>query len=257
MKCHSSNTTQLSSVTRNSQTYTPTDVSLDFNPGNYSSHNVLGQSVGGWNTFDVVPDSGGGTVTVTWPLPTVNVFVSGYDWNTKLTCTSCHTNQATPSTEAKGPHGSGVEWALDPAYSGDWRTAGLSSGSANGMAYSDGTAATDIICAKCHDLYGTSSGEDGWSNTAHNKSGHWVTHRDPKYCTNCHSGIPHGMSRPRMIGYTDDTAPYGSSNGGSSYGLVEIAASSRSLNSGAVTWGCSHCKTSSGRHPSDISASWP
>ncbi|MBN2840320.1 MAG: hypothetical protein JXP37_05115, partial [Coriobacteriia bacterium] len=157
-------------------------------------------------------------------------------------------------------HGSTAEWLIDPAYGTDWKTAGLVA-SGNGMAFADGTAATTVICAKCHDLYEVKSGEGNSSNTAHNKNAHFVTHKDPKYCVNCHIAIPHGWLRPRLLGYADDPAPYATRNGvtggNTSYALIEVEASSRSLSKGAVEWDCSHCKTSGGQHTSDIAQSWP
>jgi hypothetical protein len=203
-------------------------------------------------------------VSVTWPVPTVNVFsaASGMSADAMLTCTSCHTNDAASANQAKGPHGSSAEWAIDPAYGADWKTAGLSTGSDNGMEFTGGVDATNIICAKCHDLYNAGvGGEGGWSNSGHNRAGHRITHNQPKYCTNCHIGIPHGWTRPRLLGYYDDPAPYASrvnvTGGQTSYALIEVEASSRSLSSGAVSWSCTSCKTSAGQHASDITQSWP
>lgn len=263
-KCHSTNTAQPTTVTRNAKTYTTTDVAREFNPSNFSYHNVLGQGTGMQSAFTVTADNGV-PVSVTWPVPTVNVFssASGMDANVMLTCTSCHTNDAVSTSQAKGPHGSSAEWAIDPAYGADWKTAGLSIGSTNGMMFVGGAEATNIICAKCHDLYNLGvGGESGWSNSAHKGNGHRVTHTQPKYCTNCHIGIPHGWTRPRLLGYYDDPAPYASrvnvTGGQTSYALIEVEASSRSLSSGAVTWSCTtSCKTSAGQHSGDITQSWP
>ncbi len=263
-KCHSTNTTQPATVTRNARTYTTTDVAREFNPSNFSYHNVLGQSTGMQSAFTVTADNGV-TVSVAWPVPTVNVFstASGMSANAMLTCTSCHTNDATSASQAKGPHGSSAEWAIDPAYGADWKTAGLSTGSENGMEFVGGVDATNIICAKCHDLYNAGiGGESGWSNSGHKGNGHRVTHTQPKYCTNCHIGVPHGWTRPRLLGYYDDPAPYASrvnvTGGQTSYALIEVEASSRSLSSGAVTWSCTtSCKTSAGQHAGDVTQSWP
>lgn len=260
-RCHSSYTLDAypRTITRsNGTTYTATDLAREFNPSNYSYHNVLGQAVAGQTVFGVVPENQTTTITVTWPLPTENVFVAGYNWNTKLTCTSCHANDANSATQAKGPHGSAARWILDPAYSGDWKNAGLSSGSTNGMAYQNGTSATDIICAKCHDLYGT-GGINGWSNTAHSRSAHFVTRTDAKYCTTCHTGVPHGWKRPRLLGYSTDPAPYRTTLRGTgnsiSYPLMEVAAVSHSLSNGGVVWACNDCHTDGGRH-GDITNGW-
>jgi hypothetical protein len=211
--------------------------------------------------FTVVPEGQSTPISVTWQFPTVNVFVSGWSQNSKMTCTDCHSNDESSLTQAQGPHGSSAEGIIDPNYPRDWTTIGLSSTSANGMAYLSGgsaVAATDVICAKCHDLYGTASGEGNWSNTAHNRSAHWISHNQEKYCVNCHGAMPHGWQRPRGLAFADDPAPYGSvNNGTTSYALDSVAVSNRTLNSGAVTWACTHCKTTGGRHTTTLASPWP
>ncbi len=252
-KCHSANTTYPSGQT---------NVALEFNASNFSSHNVLGQTTSGQTAFTVIPEGQSTPISVTWQLPTVDVFVSGWNWNSKMTCTDCHTNEQSATTQAKGPHGSTAASLVDPDYPRDWKTVGLWSGSANGMGYRNGAAtvaATDVICAKCHDLYGTASGALNWSNTAHSRTPHAVSHSQPKYCVNCHGTLPHGMNRPRMLGYWDDPAPYASlNNGTTSYALESVSVSSHTLTAGAATWSCSHCKTSGGlQHSAAITNPWP
>ena len=235
-KCHSSNTSQPASVTRGSKTYSPTDVAREFNPTNPSYHNVLGQTVGMQQSFSVVP-IGGSLTSVTWQLPTTATFTGSYGPHTKLTCTSCHTNDASSDTQAKGPHGSGVAWTIDAAYGADWKLAGLSAGSVNGMEFVGGADATNIICAKCHDLLVGSQ----WSNTAHATLQHMVTHVRPKYCVNCHVGVPHGWQRPRLLGYTTDDARYAPT------GLIQIRVTSHARDAnGLAQWACQDCKTAQG-----------
>lgn len=246
-KCHSSNTAQPASVTRNSRTYAPTDVAREYNPSNLSYHNVLGQSTGMRQDFSVVP-VGGSLTSVSWQLPTVGVFTGGYGANTMLTCTSCHTNDASSATQAKGPHGSSAEWSLDPAYGTDWKTAGLRA-AGNGMGIGN-TEATTIICAKCHDLYAEATGT--WSNTAHATSQHFVTHTRPKLCVDCHVRIPHGWSRPRLLGSTADPLPYRSGR------LIAMSVTSHTRSAGGTTvWACTDCKATAGGQHTKLESGQP
>ena len=250
-KCHSTNTAQPTTVTRNSRTYTTTDVARDFNPSNFSYHNVLGQSVGMQIAFTVTAIGQPTPTSVTWQVPTIATFASGWGPNTMMTCTSCHTNDASSATQAKGPHGSSAEWAIDPAYGADWKTAGLSVGSANGMEFAGGVDATNIICAKCHDLYDAAATVK-WSNTVHNDVRHYVTHANRKYCVDCHVRIPHGWSRPRLLGYTTDPGPY------TTTGLIQTRVTSHSLNvSSLAQWTCQDCKTNAGNAHTQANSGQP
>ncbi len=224
-KCHSPNTTQPAAQT---------DIALQFNPSNFSYHNVLGQAVGIRDSFTVTPVGDTTPVTVTWLLPDETLYLkSGLTGNTMLTCTSCHTNDQNSGTQAKGPHGSSMSPLLDPDYATDWRTGWLDASSATGMT-------GGIICEKCHDL---TDGAD-WSNTAHDKAAH--QNSSDGLCINCHTGIPHGWKRPRLLGYVSDPAPYATSQ------LVAISVDSRS----ATGWSSSDCQTGCqhNRAPRDI---WP
>lgn len=235
-KCHSNNTTQPSAQT---------NTALQFNPSNYSYHNVTGQSVGMQSVFAVKATTWSTTQTVTWGVPTVGVFRSGLGLtsDSAMTCTDCHTNEQNSATQAKGPHGSNVNWLIDPNYPQDWKMAGLDSGATYGIGFDNGSTIVDgtgVICAKCHDL-------TGGSNSAHTRKPHYITHRDTKYCVNCHIQIPHGWKRPRLLGYSSDGSPYGTTNNGaSSFPLDGVEASSRSVRGGSVTWNCTDCKTTGG-----------
>jgi hypothetical protein len=220
-KCHSGNSTRPAGQS---------DLALEFNPSNFSVHNVLGQSVGVQEAFTHTADDSI-KYTVAWAFPTVNVFRSGYDRNTMLTCTSCHTNET--AGDAKGPHGSAVQWLIDPAYPTPWRQTYLQDDDTNGMF---GTP----ICDKCHDLT-NSSGEA--SNSAHAK---WSQHggSSSKPCTTCHISVPHGWKRPRLLGSRAyDSAPYATTNSGITYLRGDR---SHSLSSGIAQWTQSDCSTTLG-----------
>lgn len=239
-KCHSSYSGQPFTATRSDNTnYTSTDQALEFNPSNFSYHNVLGQSVGMQSSFTFV-DSGGTTRNVTWAVPTNSFFVSGSSWtvNSMMTCTECHTNS---TASAKGPHGSSVSWLLDPAYPTDWQTAYLSN-STNGM------SSTTIICAKCHDLNGSSG---AWSNNVHSAGDHQGSFNKGG-CVNCHIKIPHGWKRPRLLVRVDADGAYS----GSTSGLTRIGTANITLNSGQANWNKNNCSTNCGEHGS-ITPYWP
>ncbi len=232
-KCHSGNTALPG---------WQTNLALEFNPSNASYHNVLGQSVGMQSAFSVKA-SDGVTYSVTWAVPGIAVFRTGYGPNSMLTCTSCHTNET--AGRAKGPHGSSVRWMLDPSYPTDWRTAGLK-GSGIGITIDGSTDANGVICAKCHDLYDGKHSNDAHAQSNHNKSSGYT-------CTYCHVAIPHGWKRPRLLGYTDDgvyaTAPTG---------LHRIKANdSHGLKQQVAEWSSSSCQTNNCKNHGTVSPYWP
>lgn len=183
-KCHSQNidTTMIPGLT---------DTALEFNPSNFSVHNVTGQSVGMQNAFTV-----NGTA-YTWSLPANADFLLGaWTTNSAMTCTDCHTNTLNSATEAQGPHGSSSEWLIDPSFPNWTDTTYLVSTTASGIN-------SNVICAKCHiDLDN--------ANEVHSK--HLGTSRG--YCQSCHTPVPHGWKRPRLLAYTDDPLPYRAKSGG-------------------------------------------
>ncbi len=234
-KCHSSSAGSIPT--------SQTNVALEFNPSNFSYHNVLGQSVGMQSSFTFV-DSGGTTRNVTWAVPTRSFFVAGSTWtvNSMLTCTDCHTNTQNATTQASGPHGSSVRWLIDPNYPTDWKTAYLSN-TANGM------SSTTIICAKCHDLNGPNS-TGNWSNNVHSQGDHQGA--SDGGCVKCHIKVPHGWKRPRLMVLVTSDGAYA----GTSSGTTRISVNSHSLNSGQAQWTKNDCTTNCGEHGS-ISPYWP
>jgi hypothetical protein len=242
-KCHSTNTTQPS---------TQIDVARSFNPSNHSSHNVLGQSTSMQSAFTVVPQGQSTSMSVTWALPAASLFLStGWTTDSKMTCTGCHTNDQNSSTQAKGPHGSSAEWLIDPDYARDFTTVGLYE-TGVGMGYRSGSStleATDVICAKCHDLYHSGQGEGGWSNEPHARSSHMIDGSRQAKCIDCHGAIPHGIGRPRLLGYTTD-GDFASTN------TEAIAVVSHTLSNGAPQWSKNDCATSS-CHRRNITNEWP
>lgn len=235
-KCHSSYSGQPFTATRsNNATYTSTDQALEFNPSNFSYHNVLGQSVGMQSSFTFV-DSSGATQNRTWSLPAASSFLKT-EWvnnggvHAKMTCTDCH---AGSTTNARGPHGSSAQWLLDPGYTNWTNTTSL-------------TSYSTVICGKCHTNLAT-------SNNVH--ADHDNRGAQGGYCRFCHIKIPHGWKRPRMLGYTTDGA-YATISGG----ITKIRANKNYTpnnwskgSGGDCSAGCD-----TGTHPSTLTGAtyWP
>lgn len=185
----------------------------EFNPTLAGGHRVRADLPGMRSSFTVNGS------TYTWALPSVATFLkTGWTTSSVMTCADCHSYSG-----ATGPHGATMKVNVDPAYPNPYRvttgletsTAQLSKSSPTGMSMTkSGTARAGVICEKCHDLYNGSS----WSNVAHAE--HDDRGAEGAYCNQCHIGIPHGWSRPRLLGYVTDAAPYatwagtGRSNGG-------------------------------------------
>jgi len=172
----------------------------EFNPGRASLHRVSADLPGMRSSF-VVNGS-----TYTWSLPNASTFLkNGWTTSSMMECSDCHSY-----TGATGPHGATMQVNIDPAYpspfpvvAGSSRIAQLSPNSPTGMSMTDGgSTPAGVICEKCHDL----SNNGSWSNVVHKE--HDDRGREGGYCNHCHTGLPHGWSRPRLIGYTTDAAPY-------------------------------------------------
>lgn len=256
-KCHAGKGKASGPVTTPSGTYTPTDVAQEFNPGNFSYHNVLGSAVGMQSVFSFI-DTGGVPQTRTWAVPTVSVFKAGTGMgpNAMLACSDCHTGGS--ASQAKGPHGSSVKWMLDPAYPVDWKQMYLTSNTTNGtgMAVIGGNAATPAqsICAKCHDLFTSGTGVNGFSNTAHGDSHHRDQTNGRGDCVACHIGVPHGWKRPRLLVYATDPAPYKAPTRGGALAGIR-SSTDHTLSSGAAVWQQSDCaQTGCGGHGSGPAA---
>ncbi|GAB4289117.1 MAG: hypothetical protein Kow0067_14970 [Coriobacteriia bacterium] len=233
-KCHSSNVGTIPTG--------QTDIAAEFNPSNFSYHNVLGQSIGMKSAFSFT-DSSGTTQNRTWSLPSASSFLKS-EWvnnggvNAKMTCTDCHdgyrdTGTPDPTTMARGPHGSSVDWLLDPDYSNWTNTTSLQN-------YSG------VICGKCHTNLAT-------SNRVHDK--HDSRGNEGGYCRFCHIKVPHGWKRPRMLGYTTD-GPYATISGG----ITQIRANKDYTPNNWSKGGGGDCSAGcDNTHPSTLSGAtyWP
>ncbi|MRS12349.1 MAG: hypothetical protein EG823_04665 [Actinobacteria bacterium] len=225
-KCHSAAQSTIGTKTYTNQV-------LEFNPSNFSEHNVLGQTLGLEEAFTV------GTTTYTWTKPADNLWLqTGWTSNSQLTCTDCHTGEANadPVTQARGPHGSSVAWIIDPDYPLSYRSATLGSW-------------TTSICGKCHN--GTIRGY----NFVHSEAGHGTGYN----CTVCHVGVPHGWKRPRLMAYDDDPAPYtGTQAAGDGLNGLRPHNVTAPGTRGATGWDTGDCNSGCyADHNYNIAGRWP
>jgi len=189
-KCHAEGR-DVTAARSDGTTYTSTNIAREFNPVNASYHNVFGLSTGMKTAFNF------GNGARTWLLSNPElIFKSGWDQNSAVTCSDCHTS-GTAGGRASGPHGSSAQWMLDPEYDGDYQTATLRQDNPDGVDQK-------IICVKCHANFAA-------MNRAHNAPSYWggtaLVHAGDR-CVTCHVRIPHGWKRPRLLGYPTDPAPY-------------------------------------------------
>lgn len=213
-KCHSQNIgTTISGLS---------DTALEFNPSNFSMHNVTGQSTGMQSAFTV------NSTPYTWNPPAASAHLKtteGWNNDSKMTCTDCHTNAQNATTQAIGPHGSSAEWLIDPQYQ-NWTPDSYLNSSTIGM------VPTNIICAKCH----TNIDEANEVHQNHTGS----TRGDCQYC---HTPVPHGWKRPRLIAYTTDPLPYRAK----AAGLVRVRRTN--LTDPSTSWDKAYCNgCSAGSH---------
>lgn len=167
-----------------------TDQAREFNPNNLSYHPV---TAGTGNN----------------PLLAARL---GPPWNVSvgvqtMYCSDCHGDNDT--SQPLGAHGSNNKFLLK---SGTW------------PAKTDGTlwklsdrTNTALFCKMCHPLGGTNVGgtwggrtwgtSSGADNAVHAKSQH-----QNYTCVTCHSAVPHGQNRNRLIAYSTDPAPYDYNN---------------------------------------------
>ncbi|TLM73195.1 MAG: hypothetical protein FDZ70_07830, partial [Actinobacteria bacterium] len=170
-KCHSSyaapsvGATGLTGIVSPSRpttrAYAQVNVARDFNPNNFSGHNVMGDAF----TRAVTSSS------VTWAKPTDLGLAAPWSIDSSMTCSDCHTFSG---TGARGPHGSANRYLLKWGGTGNWY---------DRTSFSWGTSANNF-CAGCH----TSERHSFPSRSDHTRR-----------CNHCHVVIPHGWKSPRLL----------------------------------------------------------
>ena len=208
-----------------------TDLGLEFNPNNNSSHPVV----------QALPSTGNRRLAST-------ALTGGWTPGGVMTCSDCH---GTDSTASKGPHGSSVKWMLNPNTTGtkysDWPyTSATFNGTSTGGTLITSTGSTtapnsgQIFCLSCHVWSG--GGE------AHTRSDHANIS-----CVGCHIRVPHGAKTYRLITGPNAPARYKpDGNGGGTTYLNGITLPA----SGNV--GSSNCNTSGGctEHTASGAVTW-
>ena len=248
------------------RTYIRGDIAREFNPANVSGHRVFPDADGvfrgkvqvRWNNITAVRGwyaapgaTGGPSVASGWattgkvgtnlsnpsvettivaeavmPIRSLTSWfktdVDGKAWayDSQMTCTDCHT--ALAGSGANGPHGANVKFALDARFPRDWKFAIPA-----GMT---GTTATNnnIICAKCHNLNEVAGSTSPAA--VHRRSDH-----TGRPCVTCHTAIPHGSNRPRLLSewWRDDAAytgqQYGYAVGAASINILALNNDARNL----------------------------
>ena len=125
-------------------------------------------------------------------------------------CSDCHNNDASSPV---GPHGSNYKFMLSG-------TRKYWPASSTGVLFSlsdirnnTNNWSTELFCVNCHPLYSGGT----WMNNVHSQhSTRTYTPGNvtiPVYCVTCHSVIPHGSPRSRLIIYRSDPQPYVYVNG--------------------------------------------
>ncbi|RJP72409.1 MAG: hypothetical protein C4532_06015 [Candidatus Abyssobacteria bacterium SURF_17] len=158
-----------------------TDQSIEFNPNNESSHNVI-------------------------QAPNLNgrgEFVNGWRWDARMHCSDCHGSDN--ERDPQGPHGSQLQFLLKASWN---VTTGQSSEDTSGH-----------LCFLCHDFityaqdadnrntgFSRNNGQDNLHGF-HSRRENNVAGR-PIACMDCHSKIPHGINRLALLVTRTDNARY-------------------------------------------------
>ncbi|GAB4284727.1 MAG: hypothetical protein Kow0067_06820 [Coriobacteriia bacterium] len=174
LKCHSGANTALTTWDA-----TWTDVALEFNPANNSSHPVMGPHP--VTDGDPTKNSSrlvNGQLATVWEVPAGQPSKTMY-------CSDCHGDSVgTPA--AMGPHGSAVPHLLKgPREYWPTKSDGTTLWKLSDIASQEAEA--DLFCMNCH--------ENAVRNEIHGKGGH-----KGYACVTCHILVPHGGKVSRLLG---------------------------------------------------------
>ncbi|MCL4439238.1 MAG: Ig-like domain-containing protein [Firmicutes bacterium] len=157
-----------------------TDIAKEFNPNNASFHFLgIGTSTSKTNA---------------------GTYVSPFNTNSKLYCTSCHGAAGTAVTSPGAIHGSSNRYILKAPYTTSTGTSGTG----------------NDLCFKCHDpnTYGgvgsnpnTAASASGFSNSSKGNL-HVYRTKHRVACVKCHSAVPHGSQNKKLLVTNSDPAPY-------------------------------------------------
>ncbi len=177
-----------------------TDQSLEFSPYNRAGHPV----VIGLNNY-----------TNSATPRTLSTSQMTASWNSvgnqRMYCSDCHGSESTSSPQ--GPHGSNAPYILKGPRV--YWPAGSSGTlfSLNDIRNNTNNWSTELFCLNCHPIYSGGT----WMNNVHDE--HWSRTYKPDgttnrniYCIACHSVIPHGTKRSRLIVYDGRDTKYGAAD---------------------------------------------
>lgn len=190
-----------------------TDQAMEFSPGNKSAHPVmvtLNNQTGSYADKALTTDPA--QVSAPW----TNV------GSQTMYCCDCHGADNETSGGAKGPHGSARKYMLKGTGQ-YWPT------KPDGTLWQLNTTDAgnpDLFCKNCHPIYNPSTGL--WNNAVHSHYCHTYGNFKPSGgvwmyyapCVTCHSAIPHGNKRSRLIVYRSEPPPYTYQSGGVNYAAV-------------------------------------
>lgn len=170
-----------------------TDIAVELNPNNRSAHPVRA----GLNsqTGSASPQ---GLTSAQLSAP----FASN-PGNQTMACSDCHGSDV--ASDPQGPHGSsGPRLLKGPAKFWPVNASG-NLWALNDVKDNANNWSRDLFCVNCHPL--SSKGE--WKNNAHkNHEGKTLSDGKGMRCIFCHTAVPHGSQRGRLIGYAADLPPY-------------------------------------------------
>lgn len=157
-----------------------TDQGMEFNPANASLHNV---------------GAAGAVSKARTNRPSASSYVSPWNYQSVMACSDCHASDS--GSDPRGPHGSTNARILRGAW-----TTGTGTDSSH----------ASHLCFKCHswEVYSrdASVGGSGTAFSSGTKNYH-ESHADRGFgCMRCHSKVPHGFSRARLIVFRSDPLPY-------------------------------------------------
>lgn len=168
-----------------------TDVAQEFNPNNYSGHPVVSGTNG---------HTGAQALTAGQLLAPWNTASRGTQ---AMMCSDCHNNDA-GSPAAQGPHGSanaGIMKGGTYPYQAD----GTTLWSLFHFGDNPSTAPAGLLCLNCHPMV---SGGNFINNAHEEHAGQGAWTASAMSCVVCHSAVPHGARRSRMIVYNGEPQPY-------------------------------------------------
>jgi hypothetical protein len=227
--CHTTSTQATPHVQRQGITAAPGSTQFD---SAWSGHAVFSLMGGSLTNFPSIAGA-----TRSWSLPTVagSWLKAPYDGaggtSMAVRCNECHGS----ASGATGPHGSSVTVNIASGYNNNYSSGGAYL-SATGMQ-------GNPICAKCHQT-GTSFLS---VNAVHTQSNHQGATNGR--CVNCHSRTPHAWKRPRLLGYTTDSTPFGSNR------VTTFSVPSGTRTPGS--WIIDDCSMASGCHGNRSHTAWP